>query len=154
MKKIIFSEDTADLIFRILFSSIFLGLGAEHIFSDDLIQNLMPHWIPFARVVSIGCGIILIAGGLSIFLGYRIKAGAVILGLFLISVTTLIHLVGAFKMPADLPEQWRWLWNVFHRSNLVKNLCLLGVCIKLYYLEPKRFTLEWLLHRRASNKAD
>ena len=35
-------SDLAELIFRMLFSSIFIVLGGEHIFRDELIRQLMP----------------------------------------------------------------------------------------------------------------
>ena len=47
------SADMADVLFRGLFCLIFVGLGAEHLFSDDLIRRLMPTWVPFERAVSI-----------------------------------------------------------------------------------------------------
>ena len=122
-----FSEDMADFIFRVLFSSIFLGLGAEHILDDRLIQNLMPDWVPLRREVSVASGLILISGGLLVALGYRVRLGATILAGFLVSVTVLVHGVSVLASPEGLPDDWQWLWTVFQRSNLVKNLCLLGV---------------------------
>ena len=45
--------DRAELVFRLLFSSIFIVLGGEHMFSDGLIQELMPSWVPAPRFLSI-----------------------------------------------------------------------------------------------------
>jgi len=143
-----FSEDMADFIFRVLFSSIFLGLGAEHILDDRLIQNLMPAWVPFKREVSVASGLTLISGGLLVALGYRVRLGATILAGFLVSVTVLVHGVSVLSSPAGLPADWQWLWDVFQRSNFVKNLCLLGVCFKLFHYTPTRFTLDQFLVAR------
>src|SRR5476649_901071 len=99
------TEDQCDLIFRALFCSIFLGLGFEHLFSDTLIQHLMPIWVPEKRLISIFCGLILVSGGLLIFLGYYIRLGASILALFLVVVTVPVHGVGIFMYPPTLPEE-------------------------------------------------
>jgi hypothetical protein len=40
--KTLVNHDVSELLFRLLFSSIFVVLGAEHLFNDDLIQKLMP----------------------------------------------------------------------------------------------------------------
>lgn len=135
------SPDLSELIFRILFSLIFLVLGAEHIFRDELIQRMMPEFLPLKRTISIGCGIILVGGGLMIMLGYRIHLAATILGLFLIAVTLAIHAPALLSAPLDLPDEWHWLWDLYQRSNFIKNLCLLGVCFFLLHHEPGKYRL-------------
>ncbi len=136
------SEDKCDLIFRALFCSIFLGLGMEHIFSDDLIQHLMPPWVPEKRLVSLFCGAVLMTGGLSILLGYKLKWGATILAVFLIVITVPVHGVGVFNYPPGLADNSKWIWDILQRTNLVKNLCLLGVCFRFFYYKPGKFSLE------------
>ncbi|MEZ5974396.1 MAG: DoxX family protein [Planctomycetota bacterium] len=131
-----------DLAFRLLFSSIFIGLGGEHLFSDDLLQTLMPAWVPEPRLVSIACGLFLLAGGGTILLGWHIRTGARVLAVFLVLVTALVHLPGLTSHPAFVPEGSVWLWDMFQRSNFVKNLCLLGVCIHLMGHAPGRFSLD------------
>lgn len=135
-------SDVAELIFRLLFSSIFLVLGAEHVFRDELIQELMPLWIPAPRLLSIGAGLLLLSGGVSIALGFRMHIAATALGIFLVIVTLLIHVPGMFAYPADLPEQWQWLWDLYQRSNFIKNVCLLGVCFHFLYHEPGTYSLD------------
>jgi len=140
-------EDRADFIFRILFCSIFLGLGFEHIFSDELIQRLMPDWIIYDRLASIICGIALITGGLMILIGYRIHLAAALLGLLLIFITAFVHGPGVMHIPESIPENSKWLWDIYQRSNLVKNLCLLGVCFWLLEHEPGKYSLDAILKR-------
>jgi uncharacterized membrane protein YphA (DoxX/SURF4 family) len=133
----------SDLAFRILFSSIFVGLGGEHIFSDKLLLLLMPDWVPFPRAVSIGCGVFLLAGSATILLGFHMRRGAQALALFLIAVTLSVHLPGLLERPPEVDESSYWIWDMFQRSNFVKNICLLGVCIYLMEHRPGRFSLDY-----------
>ena len=147
------SEDLADLIFRILFSSIFLGLGIEHLFHDELIQTLIPDWMEYKRAASITSGVVLITGGTLILVGAFIQYAAAMLGVFLITVTAVIHAPALFMAPPGLPADWRWLWDLYQRSNFVKNLCLLGVCFYLVHHQPGSFSIDaWLRARRNSSR--
>jgi len=145
------SNDTRDLIFRGLFSSIFLGLGSEHLFDDRLIQHFMPAWVGYPLLASRFSGILLLVGGLSILAGYRMQLGARLLGAFLFVVTLSVHVPGVFRVPPGIPPDSAWLWTVFQRSNLVKNLCLFGVCVHLTTQAPGRFSVDHWLARRKSN---
>lgn len=140
----------SELAFRVLFSLIFLGLGLEHLFSDAVIRGLMPTWLGYQRPLSMLSGLVLVSGGLSILLGYRIRLGALLLGVFLLAVTLLIHGPYLFVRPDGLSEEWFWLWDVYQRSNFVKNLCLLGGCFYFYNHQPGRYSLD---HRRNAKKA-
>lgn len=80
--------------------------------------------------------------------GWHTRRAAAMLGAFLVVVTAVVHLRGVLGLPDGLPEDWGWLWQVYQRSNLVKNLCLLGVCFHLLNHEPGRFSLDHLLERR------
>ncbi|MGC4089005.1 MAG: DoxX family protein [Polyangiaceae bacterium] len=143
-------ESTRDLIFRCLFSSIFVALGAEHLFDDRLIQHLMPDWVGYPRLASGISGAILLGGGFSILAGYRVHLGARVLGAFLFVVTLAVHVPGCFSVPAGIPPDAHWIWIVLQRSNLVKNLCLFGVCVHLTTHAPGRFSVDaWLAKRRA-----
>lgn len=142
MLKKYLSEDVADLGFRALFCTIFLGLGMEHLFADDLIRLLMPEWMPMQRVVSVISGLILVFGGSLIFIGYRLRLAASVLAIFILVVTFTVHVPGVFMAPVDIPQESLWMWDILQRSNLVKNLCLLGVCLLLFYYEPKKYSYE------------
>ena len=143
-----------DLAFRVLFSSIFVGLGGEHLFKDDLLQVLMPAWVPFPRLVSMATGVFLLLGAACILLGYHIRRGAFWLAVFLVIVTVAVHLPGLFSHPASVPEEAAWLWDMFQRSNFVKNICLLGVCIHLMEHAPGRYSLDYHRARKALPKGD
>ena len=137
------NEDVSDLIFRSMFCLIFVGLGMEHIFSDELIQHLMPTWMPYPRAVSVLCGLWLTLWGGMILLGYRLKLAAICLGYFLIIVTLAVHLPAIFYTPVQIPADADWMWQILQRSNLAKNLCLLGVCFHLQNHRLGRYSLDY-----------
>ena len=114
-------SDLAELIFRLLFSSIFIVLGGEHVFRDELIQQLMPSWMLAPRLFSLAAGVLLLTGGASIALGFRMHIAAIALGVFLVVVTLLIHVPGMFVYPPDLPPDSQWLWDLYQRSNFRGN---------------------------------
>ena len=141
-------KDLADLFFRFLFCTIFVGLGAEHIVSDALIRHLMPAWIPFPRLVSFTCGVWLVGWGGLILLGWRLRWAAIALAAFLVVVTIVVHVPGVVMHPADITQENMWLWDILQRSNLVKNLCLLGVCFELLYHQVGKYSLDAYLAQR------
>lgn len=136
------TPDLSDILFRSFFSMIFLGLGCEHILSDALIQELMPFWIPYPRYVSISCGLLLIICGSLIALGLYIRHAAFALAVFLVIVTFAVHVPGVLVDHPELPEKFQWMWKVLQRSNLAKNLCLIGVCMRLIYYTPGKYSLD------------
>ena len=146
--KMLISYDASCVIFRFLFSLIFVGLGMEHLFADELLQLLMPEWIGFKREVSILTGVVLLLGGLLIMFGYRIQWGAIILGSFLITVTAFVHLPAIFVMHPEVSGESAWLWDAYQRSNLFKNLCMLGVCVYFLHHKAGKYSIEELLSAR------
>ncbi len=150
MKRII-NSDIADFLFRAFFCLIFVGLGGEHIFSDTLIQHLMPEWMPYKRLVSLLSGIWLVGWGGLIFIGYKIEWAAYALGLFLVVVTFAVHVPGVLIHASTVPEEYYWMWDILQRSNLVKNICLLGVCFHLLHHKVGKFSLEYYLREKTEN---
>jgi uncharacterized membrane protein YphA (DoxX/SURF4 family) len=146
--KISVNHDVSELLFRLLFSSIFVVLGFEHLFHDELIQRLMPMGLPLKRVASIASGVVLLLGGASIALGVRVQEGAILLGVFLVLVTLIVHVPGMFQDPNFVMDGDLWLWDLYQRSNFIKNLCLLGVCFHLLTHEPGSLTLPAYLRRK------
>jgi putative oxidoreductase len=64
--------------------------GSNH-FSKQTIAFAAAQGVPFASFAVPLSGVLALAGGLSILLGYRAKLGAWLIVLFLIPVTLLIH---------------------------------------------------------------
>ena len=142
------NKDISDILFRSLFCLIFIGLGAEHIFSDELIQRLMPSWVPFKRAASILCGVWLVGWGTLIFLGWHLRLAAIALGSFVVIVTLLVHAPGVLRAPIEISSDCIWIWDILQRSNLAKNLCLLGVCFHLLHHSVGRYSVEGYFKRK------
>jgi putative oxidoreductase len=75
---------------RFLFALIFLMAGANH-FSRQTIAFSASQGVPLASIAVPLSGVLAIAGGLSILLGYRAKLGAWLIVLFLVPVTLMMH---------------------------------------------------------------
>jgi putative oxidoreductase len=89
---------TVALTGRILFSAIFLLAAPSH-FSQQDIAYATAQGVPLARLLVPASGLLALAGALSILLGYRAKAGAWLLVLFLVPVTLAMHNFWAVKDP-------------------------------------------------------
>ena len=75
---------------RFFFALIFLLAGANH-FSKQTIGYAASQGVPLASIAVPLSGVLAIAGGLSIVLGYRAKLGAWLIVLFLVPVTLMMH---------------------------------------------------------------
>jgi uncharacterized membrane protein YphA (DoxX/SURF4 family) len=101
------------------------------------------------RLISVLAGVVLLTGGCSILLGLKVHLGASVLALFLVVVTATVHAPGLFGAPPGrLQPEAAWIWQVYQRSNFVKNLCLIGVCVHLLTHQPGRYSLDRYLARR------
>jgi len=75
---------------RFFFAVIFLLAGANH-FNKQTIGYAASQGVPLASIAVPLSGVVAIAGGLSILLGFRAKIGAWLIVLFLIPVTLMMH---------------------------------------------------------------
>ena len=78
------------LIGRILFSLIFVMSGLNH-FSAQTIGYAASQGVPMANIAVPLSGVLAILGGLSIILGFKARWGAVLIILFLVPVTVMVH---------------------------------------------------------------
>jgi putative oxidoreductase len=104
------------LIGRLLFSLIFIFAGPGH-FSSQTIAYAASQGVPLASIAVPFSGMLALAGGLSILLGYRARVGAWLLVLFLVPVTPLMHNFWAVKDPMMAQMQM---------AMFLKNLSMLG----------------------------
>jgi putative oxidoreductase len=75
---------------RFLFVLIFLLAGPNH-FSKQSIAYVASQGVPLAAVAVPLSGMLALAGGLSVLLGYRARVGAWLIALFLVPVTFMMH---------------------------------------------------------------
>ena len=92
-----FPQGAVVVLGRFLFALIFLVAAPNH-FTKQTIAFSASQGVPLASIAVPLSGVVAIAGGLSILLGYRAKLGAWLLVLFLIPVTLMLH---KFWMVAD-----------------------------------------------------
>ena len=104
---------------RVLFSLIFILAGLGH-FSKQSIAFAASQGVPLASLAVPLSGIISLAGGLSILLGYRAKLGAWLIVLFLVPVTLAMHQFWAAHDP---------LMAQMHQAMFMKNLSMLGAAL-------------------------
>jgi putative oxidoreductase len=78
------------LLGRFLFVLIFLMSGPRH-FLSQTIAYAAAQGVPLASIAVPFSGILALAGGLSILLGYRARIGAWFIILFLAAVTPMMH---------------------------------------------------------------
>jgi putative oxidoreductase len=85
-----FTQGVVVLLGRFFFALIFLMAGANH-FSKQTIGYAVSAGVPLASIAVPLSGVLSIAGGLSILLGYRAKLGGWLIVLFLVPVTLMMH---------------------------------------------------------------
>jgi putative oxidoreductase len=101
---------------RLCYSLIFLMTAAGH-FSGKIVPYAAAAGVPLASLAVPASGVLAIAGGLSILLGYRARIGAWLLVVFLVPVTLMMHNFWAAKDPMMAQMQM---------MNFMKNLSMLG----------------------------
>jgi putative oxidoreductase len=101
---------------RFLFSLIFILAGINH-FSSGSISYAANQGIPMADILVPISGLIALIGGLSILVGYHARVGAILILLFLVPVTILMH---NFWDVAD-PQMAQ-----MQMTNFMKNLSMIG----------------------------
>ncbi|MEO8183800.1 MAG: DoxX family protein [Deltaproteobacteria bacterium] len=123
---------------RLLFAFIFVETVPAR-FSPQTIANAVNAGMPLASVLVPASGILTLLGGLSVLLGYRARIGALLLVLFLIPATLLMH---AFWTVPD-PVMARIQTVMF-----MKNLSMLGAALIIIYFGAGPFSID-ARHKRA-----
>jgi putative oxidoreductase len=113
------SKGVVVVLGRLLFAAIFLMAGLGH-FSKQEIGYAAAQGVPLASIAVPFSGVLALAGGLSILLGYRAKLGAWLIVLFLIPVTVMMHNFWAVKDPMMAQIQM---------AMFMKNVSMLGAAL-------------------------
>lgn len=104
------------LLGRLLFALIFVMSGPHH-FASQTIAYAASQGVPLASIAVPLSGLIALAGGLSILLGYRAKIGAWLIVLFLAGVTPMLHNFWAVTDP---------LMHQMQMIMFMKNVSMIG----------------------------
>jgi putative oxidoreductase len=108
---------------RLLFVAIFLASVPMH-FSSSGAEHAAAAGVPLANVLVPLSGILALVGGLSVLFGFHARWGALLLALFLVPVTLVMH---RFWMVAD-PAQ-----AMIQRVMFMKNVAMIGTTFLLMH---------------------
>jgi len=101
---------------RLFFSLIFLFAAPNH-FAKATIAYAASQGVPLASVLVPISGVLALAGGLSVLLGYHARLGAWLLVLFLVPVTVMLHNFWAVSDP---------MMHQIQQVMFFKNVAMLG----------------------------
>jgi putative oxidoreductase len=109
---------SASVVFfgRFFFALLFILAGLNH-FKSQTIAYAASQGAPLASILVPFSGLLAVAGGLSILVGYRARIGAWLIALFLIGVTPIMH--PFWKVSDPMMHQMQWVM-------FMKNLSMLG----------------------------
>jgi putative oxidoreductase len=117
---------------RVLFALIFVASVVGH-FTSAEISEAAAHGVPLATILVPLAGLIALVGGVSVMLGYRARFGALLLVVFLVPVTLVMH---KFWGLAD-PQM-----AMLQKINFMKNTSLVGACLLLMYHGSGPYSLD------------
>lgn len=117
---------------RALFAAIFIMSGLTH-FSPATIGYAASQGVPLASLLVPLSGVIALAGGLSILLGFHGRIGAWLLVVFLIPVTLSLH--AFWKVTDPMAAQMQM-------AMFMKNLSMLGGALVIAYFGAGPLSLD------------
>jgi putative oxidoreductase len=125
-------KGTVVLLGRFLFALIFLMAAPNH-FAKQTIAYAASQGVPLAAIAVPLSGVIALAGGLSILLGYHAKIGAWLVVLFLVPVTLMMHKFWTVQDPMMFQMQM---------VMFMKNLAILGGALLISQLGAGPLSLD------------
>ena len=125
------------LVGRILFSAIFIIAGFGH-FTQAEIVYAAQQGVPFASLLVPASGVMAMAGGLSILVGYHARIGAVLVAVFLVPVTLALHRFWAETDPMMAQLQL---------AMFLKNVSMLGGALIVSHFGAGPASIDAALHR-------
>ncbi len=122
------------LIGRIFYSLMFIFAGIANLINlEQASKYAASMGIPAPAVAVIISHIIILAGGLSILLGYKVKIGSILLIVFLIPTTIIMHNFWAVKEP--MQQQIQMIM-------FLKNIAMLGGAFIFLYFGTGPLSIE------------
>jgi putative oxidoreductase len=132
VEAISFWQGAVVVLGRFFFALIFLMAGANH-FNKQTIGYAASQGLPWAAIAVPLSGVLAIAGGLTILLGYRAKLGSWLIVLFLIPVTLIMHKFWGVTDPMMAQIQM---------VMFMKNVSMLGGALLISYFGAGPFSLD------------
>lgn len=117
---------------RALFAFVFLYSAAGH-FTRQSVDYAAAQGVPFAGLLVPLTGLILIAGGASVLLGFHARLGGLLLVLFLVPVTLVMHDFWNVAEPVARQVQ---------QGMFLKNLSMLGGALLVTYFGAGPLSLD------------
>ena len=117
---------------RVLFALIFVASVVGR-FSSAEIAEASAHGVPFATIVVPLAGLIALVGGVCVMLGYRARFGALLLLIFLVPVTLVMHRFWGLSDPQAAMMQ---------RIHFMKNTSLIGACLLIMHVGSGPYSLD------------
>jgi putative oxidoreductase len=125
---------------RLLFSLIFLMAVPTH-FMSGTVEHAAAQGVPMASVLVPASGVLALLGALSVVLGFRARFGALLLILFLVPVTLMMHRFWGLADPQTAMLQ---------RIMFMKNVSMLGGALIVAYFGAGPISID---ARHPSSKA-
>lgn len=124
------------LVGRLLFSVIFVEGAIGHLTKINYMAGYAGAMgVPYPKVAIVITGLMLLAGSISIILGWKTTCGAIILILFLIPVTYQMHFLPMIHATDQMQMQMQMI-------NFVKNAGLLGGAIYIALTGPGGYSID------------
>jgi len=118
---------------RILFAAIFISSGIAHFTSAEMVTYAAAAGVPLAKLAVPLSGVLALAGGLSLALGYRAKLGAWALVAFLVPVTLAMHAFWGVSDP---------MMRQMQQVMFFKNVALIGGALAFAYFGAGPLSLD------------
>jgi putative oxidoreductase len=120
------------LVGRVLFSTIFLVAAPRH-FTAAGAAHAAELGVPLARLAVPLSGVLAIAGGLSVLVGYHTRIGAWLLVAFLLPVTFMMHAFWQLHDPVAVHIQ---------QAMFLKNLSMIGAALLIVWFGAGPWSLD------------
>lgn len=117
---------------RVMFAVIFVSSIVGH-FSSAEIAEASAHGVPLATLMVPLAGLLALIGGVSVILGYRARFGALLLLVFLVPVTLVMHKFWGLPDPQMAMMQ---------KISFMKNVSLMGGCFMIMAFGSGPYSLD------------
>lgn len=127
---------------RFFLSLIFVLSGISH-FSSESIGYAASQGVPMADILVPISGLIALIGGISVMTGFHARVGAVLILMFLVPVTLIMHNFWSFSDPAIAQNQM---------IHFMKNLSIIGGAVLIAFYGAGPVSIDHQMAKRRSHR--